>query len=95
VEHVERHGHDAERYLHTLAADRLDGRDWRFVLSQDPPADAVLQTARSEQADLIVLATHNRHGVDRLMHGSVAHTVLKHAEAPMLLLEGKETEPAP
>jgi nucleotide-binding universal stress UspA family protein len=38
--------------------------------------------------DLIVMATHGRSGVDRLLHGSVAAHVLHHTHVPLLLLHG-------
>lgn len=58
------------------------------MVVQADPAAAILEAARANQADLIVLTTHARRGLDRLVHGSVAHEVLKHAEVPVLLLRG-------
>src|SRR5207249_900077 len=48
------------------------------------PADKIVKAAGG-QYDLIAMATHGRGGLDRLMVGSVAETVLTKANAPLLL----------
>jgi nucleotide-binding universal stress UspA family protein len=85
---TEQRRREAEAYLQTLCAERLSGRPCRLVVAVDSPAAAIVDTVSRDRADLIVLATHDRHGVDRLLHGSVAHQVLQHADVPVLLLHG-------
>ncbi len=58
------------------------------------PATEILSTARSESCDLIVIATHARDGVDRLLHGSVAERVVSNAQVPVLVLRGQVAERA-
>ncbi len=41
------------------------------------------------QADLIVIGTHGRSGVSRLLFGSVAEGVVRSASTPILLIRGK------
>jgi nucleotide-binding universal stress UspA family protein len=48
--------------------------------------DRILQTALEHGADLIVLGTHGRSGIDRLLLGSVAETVSHHSKIPVLLV---------
>ena len=48
------------------------------------PADVILQTAEQIGCDLIVLGTHGRTGLRRLLMGSVAERVLRHAVCPVL-----------
>jgi nucleotide-binding universal stress UspA family protein len=48
--------------------------------------DRILQTAYEHHADLIVLGTHGRSGIDRLLLGSVAETVSHHSKIPVLLV---------
>jgi nucleotide-binding universal stress UspA family protein len=50
----------------------------------DPPSDAVLEVARDVRADLIVLGTHGRTSLARLLLGSVAEQVLRRAPCPVL-----------
>ena len=48
------------------------------------PADAI--AARAAEADLVIMATHGRGGLDRLRHGSVAEQVLREVTKPVLLV---------
>jgi nucleotide-binding universal stress UspA family protein len=50
--------------------------------------EAIVQDARRWKADLIVMGTHGRRGVDRVMMGSDAEYIVRHAPAPVLLLRG-------
>lgn len=45
----------------------------------DTPASAILTVAKESNADLIVLGSHGRRGIDRLILGSVSETVALHA----------------
>lgn len=49
-------------------------------------ADAILEMADDVQADLVVLGTHGRKGIERLVVGSVAIDVLKRAHCPVLVV---------
>lgn len=50
------------------------------------PSEAILDVAEVEQVDLIVMSTHGRSGLSRLLQGSVAESVLRGAHAPVLLI---------
>jgi nucleotide-binding universal stress UspA family protein len=52
-------------------------------------ADAVLREAKKWRADLIVMGTHGRRGVPRLVLGSDAEQVVRLAEVPVLLVRGR------
>ena len=49
------------------------------------PDDAILQLARIREADLIVLGSHGRTGLKRLLLGSVAERVIGQARCPVLV----------
>jgi nucleotide-binding universal stress UspA family protein len=49
-------------------------------------SDVILETARLNLADLIVLGTHGYTGLERLLLGSVAQAVAHHAKVPVLLV---------
>jgi nucleotide-binding universal stress UspA family protein len=49
------------------------------------PADAILETARDRQCDLIFMASHGRRGLKGLLLGSETHKVLVHAGIPVLV----------
>ncbi len=49
------------------------------------PADGIAETADRKGCDLIVMASHGRRGVKRLLLGSVAAEVLAHSKVPVLV----------
>lgn len=55
-----------------------------LVLSAPTVAPALVEVARAGGFDLIVMATHARTGVARLVLGSIAEQVLRHAPCPVL-----------
>jgi nucleotide-binding universal stress UspA family protein len=50
------------------------------------PRSIILDTAKTWQADLIVLGSHGRHGLDRFLMGSVAESVAVHAHCSVLVV---------
>jgi nucleotide-binding universal stress UspA family protein len=56
-------------------------------------AEAILKTAQQRNCDLIVLGTHGRSGLRRLLVGSVAEAILRRAPCPVLTVKPPATEP--
>jgi nucleotide-binding universal stress UspA family protein len=56
-------------------------------LLRGDPAGEILKLADAETADLIVLGTHGRGGLGRLLMGSVAEAVLRKAPCPVLTVK--------
>ena len=50
------------------------------------PETEILNIAREWEADLIVMGTHGRSGLDHILAGSVAEQVIRHAEIPVLVI---------
>jgi nucleotide-binding universal stress UspA family protein len=75
-----------EELLH--ARDLLAGRKVRveFDLERGEAGDAVVALARRREADLIVVGTHERGFLDRLLHGSVSEGVSRHAPCDVLIV---------
>ena len=48
------------------------------------PAAGILRLAKMAEADLILMATHGRSGLERLRHGSVTEQVVRHSGLPLL-----------
>lgn len=68
------------------------------LLSEGDPATAVVETAKEQKADLIVLGTHGWTGLTRLLMGSVAEGVVRRAPCPVLTVKmpfPTEAEKAP
>jgi nucleotide-binding universal stress UspA family protein len=60
-------------------------------LREGKPADQILAAAREWEADAIVIGTHGRSGVSRLMLGSTAESVVRHAPCPVLVVKPTST----
>jgi nucleotide-binding universal stress UspA family protein len=54
------------------------------------PIDEILVTADEWNADLIILGTHGRTGLDHFIAGSVAEKVIRKANCPVLIIPNKE-----
>ena len=50
------------------------------------PAPQILEAAQEWRADLVVISSHGRHGVKRVLLGSVAEEVVRHASCPVLVV---------
>jgi nucleotide-binding universal stress UspA family protein len=58
------------------------------------PSTAVARLAESEGVDLIIMGTHGRTGISRLLMGSVAEAVVRRAPCPVLTYKQPSTEAA-
>jgi len=50
------------------------------------PAEGIVAAAKQKGCDLIVMASHGRRGIDRLLLGSKANEVLTHSKVPALIV---------
>jgi nucleotide-binding universal stress UspA family protein len=55
-------------------------------LQDQHPAEGIIATAKEKGCDLIVMASHGRRGIDRLLIGSQANEVLTHSKVPALIV---------
>jgi nucleotide-binding universal stress UspA family protein len=79
---------EAEEYVTTLAQ-RLTGGGFARVETSvwyGEPAACIIDAARTRKVDLIVMTSHGRSGLGRLIMGSVAESVLRGTTTPILLL---------
>jgi nucleotide-binding universal stress UspA family protein len=58
------------------------------LLVEGDPATAVVQAAKESRCDLIVMGTHGRTGLHRLLMGSVAEEVMRKAPCPVCAVKG-------
>lgn len=68
---------------------QLTGVESRSQVVIGNPADAIVQIIRAESADVVVMSTHGRSGVERMVHGSVVSKVISNAICPLILMRGK------
>ena len=79
-----------------MATERLRaaGLDASWSVVEGDPAATLIDVARRSEADLVVVGTHGRTGLTRLVLGSVARNVLLHAHASVLVLHEPHDEAA-
>jgi nucleotide-binding universal stress UspA family protein len=58
----------------------------RSLVWQGEPGPAILEAADAEDVDLIVVGSHGRGAVGRLLVGSVSEHVIRHAERPVMVV---------
>lgn len=78
---------EATQYLKSVA-DRLRERGHRveWSIRRGPPSDEIAEVATQVNADVILMATHGRSGLRRVMMGSVAEQVLRASHRPLILI---------
>ena len=75
------------RLLHETVPTREDVEHEHHYL-RGKVAEEIVQFAHYREADLIIMGTHGRTGVARLLMGSVAEEVLRRAECPVSIVRG-------
>ena len=63
-----------------------------ILIRPGEPGAEIVAAARESGSDLIVLSTHGRTGIARMLQGSVAERVLRHATCPILVVREHEQE---
>ena len=68
------------------------GRETRKMVVRGVPFVEIIKTAKEMNADLIVIGTHGRTGIDHMLFGSTAEKVVRKAPCPVLTVRvaGKE-----
>ena len=66
------------------AAERVGERLTERVLIEGTPSEEIIDYAGEADCDLVVMGTHGRGGIDRLLLGSVAERVVRTAPVPVL-----------
>jgi nucleotide-binding universal stress UspA family protein len=69
-----------------LPADLTEGVAVTFAVREGGTATSIVEQAVETRADLIVIGTHGRSGFNRLLMGSIAEKVLRHAPCPVLTI---------
>jgi nucleotide-binding universal stress UspA family protein len=74
---------ELERMLQKIQAPELKDRFEHRLVFGDPVGE-IIKAAQSSRTDLIVVGTHGRTGIGRLLMGSVAEQVLRQAPCPVV-----------
>jgi nucleotide-binding universal stress UspA family protein len=88
---VDRSQHELLGYLQGLSVFIQErGSTVDVVARLGEPAREIIDFAREESFDLIVMATHGRSGLSELVQGSVAEAVVKSGVTPVLLVRPRK-----
>lgn len=85
--------HAAIREMLQAVTPTSPGVSYEHRLIVGDPAAEIVRLAGQEGVDLIVMGTHGRTGLKRMLMGSVAEAVVRRASCPVLTF--KESVPAP
>jgi len=77
------YGEEATTRLRDLMAESFQGQ-WDVEITTGHPAEAIVRTAEARKADLIVMGTHGRTGLQHVLLGSTAEKVVRLAPCPVL-----------
>ncbi len=92
---------DVQAYRETLeeTRKRLDGPDLKYPvetrLSRGDASDEIVRQAEELECGLIVMGTHGRTGLGKLLMGNVAESVLPRAHCPVLVARVPHVAPIP
>lgn len=64
---------------------RRDGVPIRMLIWEGDPGESIIEAAIAESVDLIVVGSHQRRGVDRLVMGSVSEQVVRTSPVPVVV----------
>jgi nucleotide-binding universal stress UspA family protein len=62
------------------------------MIKDGDSGDSILDAAKETNADIIVMGSHSRHGLDKILMGSVAEKVLRNSRIPLFIIPVVENE---
>jgi len=74
----------AEKKLQEFVNEHFRASSPKAQVVLGDPAEEILSYAESEGIDLIIIGTHGRKGLERIIFGSVAEHVVKKSQVPVL-----------
>ena len=83
----------AERELPKIAgAEECAGLEVEEAIAHGDAASEIVRVARERGADLIVISSHGRTGLGRILFGSTAESVVRHAHCPVLVVKPPDSK---
>lgn len=83
----------AERELPKLAeCEECAGIEVEELIVHGEAASEIVRVAKERNVDLIVISSHGRTGLGRMLFGSTAEAVVRHASCPVLVVKRSQEE---
>jgi nucleotide-binding universal stress UspA family protein len=73
-----------DRALQRIKDAGVNGRD---VTKAGRPADVIIESAKKENAEMIVVASHGKHGIKKVALGSVTARVVEYSPIPVFVMK--------
>jgi nucleotide-binding universal stress UspA family protein len=81
----------AEKEIGSFGAEmRTKLKDVETQVMRGVPYEEILKFSRDKGIDLIIMGTHGRSGLDRVIFGSTAEKVVRNAECPVLTVRSQK-----
>ena len=84
----------AGKAMEEFIAEHFEGIEVTSEVVIGYAAEEILAISDREEASLIVMGTHGRSGIDRILFGSVAEKVVKNSKIPVMTIRPKDEEAA-
>ncbi len=81
---------EAQQYLERKAMQlRLEGLQVEWAVREGTAAEEIIGAAKDHSTEVIVITTHGRSGIGRVVFGSVADKVIRDGGIPVLVIKAK------
>jgi len=74
-------------------SEEFAGLEVEDLMAHGEPAAEIVRVAEERGAGLIVISSHGRTGLGRILFGSTAESVVRHARCPVLVVKAEERKP--
>jgi nucleotide-binding universal stress UspA family protein len=76
---------EARGLIHRMVAEGLRGhKDTEYVVLRGVPYEEIIRFSEANGVDLIVMSTHGRKGLDRVIFGGTSEKVVRESHCPVL-----------
>jgi nucleotide-binding universal stress UspA family protein len=88
---IEKMESEAVAYINSIKERaEKEGVDCEALVERGIPYEVILNKAKEKHADMILMGSHGRTGIERLLMGSVTERVIGHAECDVLVAKSKK-----
>ena len=78
-----------QEHLETMRKEEIGDLPTKVIVREGSPTNELIELAREEDVDLIVIATHGYTGIKHMLLGSTAEKIVRNAPCPVLTVREK------